>query len=324
MITFFTTAKPFLGHSGIIQRNALQSWKRLHPDVEVILLGDEEGAADVSRELGLHHEPEIARDRAGLPYMNCMFDRAEEIARHDNLCYANCDIILTADFLGALGRVRAVRSEFLIVGRRWDTNIVQPLDFSNLRWQEEVRELSSKANDQRDGWWIDYFLFSRRLLYKQIPGFVVGRPRWDNWLIWKALDSGADVIDASAVVRAIHQNHGYASHPHGREGVWRDESSQRNLALAGGWRHQCTILDATTKLKPDGLKPNRARRWYAAKRTWQLIYGNTKRVLTYNLWLPGWHFCLGMTRPIRARLGLRSKLSGQSTEKDPPQVRTLP
>src|ERR1039457_6027675 len=124
MLTLFTTAKPFLGHSGIIQRNALQSWKLLHPDVEVILFGDEEGAADVSRELGLHHEPEIARDRAGLPYMNCMFDRAEEIARHDNLCYANCDIILTSDLLEALGRVRAVRSEFLIVGRRWDTDVV--------------------------------------------------------------------------------------------------------------------------------------------------------------------------------------------------------
>jgi hypothetical protein len=48
MLTFFTTAKPFVGHSGIIQRNALRSWKLLDPDVEVILFGDEEGAAEVS------------------------------------------------------------------------------------------------------------------------------------------------------------------------------------------------------------------------------------------------------------------------------------
>jgi hypothetical protein len=34
MITIFTTAKPFLGHSGIIQRNALQSWTLLHPETE--------------------------------------------------------------------------------------------------------------------------------------------------------------------------------------------------------------------------------------------------------------------------------------------------
>jgi hypothetical protein len=28
---FFTTAKPFVGHSGVIQRNALKSWKLWHP-----------------------------------------------------------------------------------------------------------------------------------------------------------------------------------------------------------------------------------------------------------------------------------------------------
>jgi hypothetical protein len=31
MLTFFTTAKPFRGHHGIIQRNALKSWTLLHP-----------------------------------------------------------------------------------------------------------------------------------------------------------------------------------------------------------------------------------------------------------------------------------------------------
>jgi hypothetical protein len=31
MLTLFTTAKPFLGHTSIIQRNALKSWTLLHP-----------------------------------------------------------------------------------------------------------------------------------------------------------------------------------------------------------------------------------------------------------------------------------------------------
>ena len=48
MLTFFTTAKPFKGHSAIIQRNALKSWTLLDPDIEVILFGDEEGAAEVA------------------------------------------------------------------------------------------------------------------------------------------------------------------------------------------------------------------------------------------------------------------------------------
>src|SRR6266567_7426313 len=89
MITFFTTAKPFRGHDGIIQRNALQSWKLLHPDVEVILFGDDEGAAEVCSELGLRHEPYVERHESGMKYLNYMFERAQTMALHDFLCYYN-------------------------------------------------------------------------------------------------------------------------------------------------------------------------------------------------------------------------------------------
>ena len=98
MLTFFTTAKPFQGHSAIIQRNALRSWTRLGLDVEVILFGDEPGAAEVCAELGLRHEPYVERHESGMKYLNYMFERAQQIARHDYLCYSNCDIILMNDF----------------------------------------------------------------------------------------------------------------------------------------------------------------------------------------------------------------------------------
>ena len=92
-------------------------------------------------------------------------------------------------------------------------------------------------------------------------------------------------------------------HPKGRDGVWADESSQRKSPLAGGTPHLCNIDDATDRLMGGGIKPNWARHWYAIKRNLNTI----TRALTFNVWLPVWHFCLGTTRPIRARLGLRSK-----------------
>ncbi len=61
MLTLFSTPKPFRGHINIIQRNALESWRRLDPDAEIILFGDDEGAAEVCRELGLRHEPKVLR-----------------------------------------------------------------------------------------------------------------------------------------------------------------------------------------------------------------------------------------------------------------------
>src|SRR5882762_10409900 len=87
---FIYNGEAFAGHSGVIQRNALTSWTRLHADVEVILFGDDAGAAEIARELGLRHEPHVERNRFGTKRIDYMFARAQEIARHDVLCYSNC------------------------------------------------------------------------------------------------------------------------------------------------------------------------------------------------------------------------------------------
>ena len=113
MLTFFTTAKPLLGHNGVIQRNALKSWTRLHPGVEVILFGDEKGAVEAAKELGLRHEPHVARNEFGTKRLDFMFRRAQTIARHDLLCCINCDILLMRDFFDALKGVRERHWHFL-------------------------------------------------------------------------------------------------------------------------------------------------------------------------------------------------------------------
>src|SRR5690348_16180649 len=102
MLTLFTTAKPFVGHSAIIQRNALKSWTLLHPNVEVILFGDDLGAAETARELKLRHEPFVRRSERGSKRLDYMFSTARAIAHHDILCYVNCDIILMDDFFARI------------------------------------------------------------------------------------------------------------------------------------------------------------------------------------------------------------------------------
>lgn len=59
MITIFSTPKPFRGHFEIIQRNAIQSWLRLRPGCEIILLGNDEGTA----EFNLRHVAEWTNDK---------------------------------------------------------------------------------------------------------------------------------------------------------------------------------------------------------------------------------------------------------------------
>src|SRR5438067_1262389 len=98
MLTIFSTPKPFRGHVKITQYNALRSWTLLDPKIEIILFGDEEGAQEAAREFGLRHEPSVRRSEKGTKYLGYLFDRAQEVSRHDVLCYVNCDIILMSDF----------------------------------------------------------------------------------------------------------------------------------------------------------------------------------------------------------------------------------
>src|ERR1700686_122953 len=102
MLMIFATPKPFEGHIDVIQRNAIESWTLLHPDCEVILFGDEPGTAEISRELGIRHIPDVRRSEFGTKRLDYMFARAQESARNDLLCYSNCDIILTQSFRDAV------------------------------------------------------------------------------------------------------------------------------------------------------------------------------------------------------------------------------
>jgi hypothetical protein len=300
MLTIFTTAKPFKGHSAIIQRNALQSWKLLHPDAEIILFGDDEGAGEICAELGLRHEPDVVPNEDGTKSLRSIFGRAQEIACHDLLCYSNCDMILTSDFLRALESVSRWQQKFFMVGRRWDLDVTQPMDFSQATWQRELVERARREGFQRLFYNIDYFSF-RRGLYKQIPDLVIGRHWWDQWLVWSAAHLGASVVDVSDVVGAVHQNHDYSYHPQGITGVWNDDRTQANFQQAGGWECLHTIEDAKYRLTSQGIRPNRGYWLAPAKRRLRRVNRTVRAFMRTRLWHP----LLDKTRSLRHALGLR-------------------
>ena len=244
MLTLFTTAKPFVGHVGVTQRNALKSWTLLHSDVEVILFGDEEGVAEVCAELGLVHQCRVARHDSGMKYLNYMFERAQTVGRHDYLCYSNCDMILMSDFYNAFKRTLGWRKRFLLIGQRRDTDITLPVDFDEPNWARRLRETALADGFVHYPRAVDFLLYPKGL-YDTVPPFVVGRDYWDHWLVWKALSRRVPVIDCSAAVVAVHQNHGYAYHPLGKGGTNDDDLARRNKALAGNGKQLRFLVDVT-------------------------------------------------------------------------------
>jgi hypothetical protein len=267
MLTLFAIPKHFRGHFATIQRNALLSWTRLTPRPDIFLFGDEEGAAEISREMGLRHFPEVARNEFGTPRIDDFFAQAEKHASTPLLGYVNSDIILTDDFSASLDRVRTAREKFMIVGRRWDLDWDRPLDVSQAGWAESIRAQALRANCQRPGNYVDYFVYTRGVCDGLLP-LAIGRYTWDNYILWHARSRGAELVDVSAAVVAIHQNHDFSHHPQGITGVREGPERKRNREMAGGWWHLYTIEDATQILAADGLHPSHRHAWLMAKRLW--------------------------------------------------------
>jgi len=305
MLTFFTTAKAFRGHDGIIQRNALHSWKRLHPDVEVILFGDEEGVAEACADLELRHEPRVERHESGAKRLDYIFSRAQEISHDEYCCFVNCDIILMPDFVEAFERARAWRQQFLLVAQRWDTNITTPIDFADGQWFDKLRQFAEATAFRQDEFWIDLFLF-RRGQYLDMPPLLVGHCYWDSWMIWNALHKDVAVLDSTSFVMPIHQNHGY-NPAFGRvKGIPDDALSLHNLKLIGGLNRVRHIKSSTHRLdRGGGIHRRLSHR--LQHRLVRSFLGKLRNWVQYKVRLPIWHSLLKWTRPVRASLGLRSR-----------------
>jgi len=246
LITLFSAPKPFTDpHIAMIQRNAIKSWTLL-PDVEVILLGEEQGLAEAAKELGVKHIASVECNPNGVPLISSMFKLARENSNSELLCIINADMVLMPDFVEVARRSRTLRDKYVLLSQRWDYDITSPIDFAE-GWQSRLREDVRKQNQLHRPAGSDFFLFPKNC-YTNIPNFIIGRAGWDNWMIYKARKENWAVIDCTPSVMIVHQNHDYAHLPGGKPHYEHPETNE-NIRLAGGQANvRYTILDATHQL----------------------------------------------------------------------------
>lgn len=254
MITFFTAPKPFIGHVGIIQANALASWSRL-PGCQVVLCGDSEGIAEAASEFKAVHLPSVECNAFGTPLLSSIFTSVRRIASNELMTYVNGDIMLFADFLAAARHVH--QRNALLVGRRTNLDIHERLDDTAPDWEASLRSRALQQGVLAPASGIDYMTFRTDSPLTLLPPFAVGRPAWDNWIVGRARRLRMPIIDATDAVLALHQNHDYSHVPHSA-GAWEGPEATENRRLAG-WLPNGpflihTIDDATHLLTGKGLK----------------------------------------------------------------------
>jgi hypothetical protein len=245
-LTIFTAPKPFTNpHIATIQRNALQSWLHLGREVDVIMLGDETGMAEVAAELGVRHIREVKLSSYGTPLISSIFELARKAIDNPLLAYVNADILLLPDFMETARLVAEQAENFLVIGQRWDLEVEELLDFSP-GWETRLEAMVKAGGKLHVPAGSDYFIFPSHC-FTQVPDFAVGRSMWDNWMIYHALKSKWTTVDATEAVTVIHQNHDYSHLPGGLP-HYRQPETQNNVRLAGGKRRTMYISDANRRL----------------------------------------------------------------------------
>ena len=259
MLTLLTSTRAFRGHFGVIQRNALHSWTLLQPRPDILLFGNEEGAAEVSKEFGLRHVPEIATNEFGTPLVSEMVRIACREAAHPLVCYVAADNILTGQFQVGISHAMEWLDgrEFLLIGRRWDVVLNEPWDFTCPDWELRFQEYARAHGRQAGAGAMEYLLFPKAVDW-DMPPFAEGRAPWDGWLLYEARRRGYLTVDASAVITAYHQQHD-TSH-------WKEiggarihrvktEEFRANQRLRGSYTRQYNLYDAQWVLTSRGLEP---------------------------------------------------------------------
>ncbi|MHC4790384.1 MAG: FkbM family methyltransferase [Planctomycetota bacterium] len=252
VITIFAMPRPFNEAFALIQENAIRSWMQLNPRPEIILFGKDEGVAEFAKEYNLKHVPVVECNEYGTPLVSDLFEKAQAIAQNEICVYINSDIILLNDFTQAIQKVHNKFNQFLMIGRRWDLDVTEPIDFNDKNWQQNLITHTLQNGRYHAITGIDYFAFKKGL-WASIPPFALGRYAWDNWLVYSAIDTGQDVIDVSEVVSVVHQNHNFSNISAGRNTPHFRTECEQNLKLYSGAVIRGYTSDANWVLTPQGF-----------------------------------------------------------------------
>lgn len=256
MLTIFAVPKPFAGHIARIQRNAIASWLSLHPRCEVILFGDDEGTEACARDFGVGWIGDVAKSEYGTPLLDDVFRKAEEASSEPLICYVNADIIIPKSFTQAVSRLPF--KKYLMIGQRVDVDFGEDFNLADPDAEVQMHRLVSRRGSLHPPLGSDYFVFPTGSM-GTLPPFAVGRPGWDNWMIYRARKLHLPVVDVSQTVLVVHQNHDYAHVPGGDGGSYEGPEGADNLALMGSPEHVLTTEDATWALADAGLHRQRCR-----------------------------------------------------------------
>lgn len=158
-------------------------------------------------ELRLRHHSFIYK----MPLISEVLKRARMLARTKYLFYANVDNIILGDIEGAIEQAQKSTTEHHVFmsSRAIGVHTRRQYNFASDTDKAEFHSLQT-TEFWWPGWACEAFLFNRaNPLVDRMPPFLVGRIRWDNWLLqFAAMHNDVASIETTGYIRVYHLNHG--------------------------------------------------------------------------------------------------------------------
>ncbi|XP_029644780.1 uncharacterized protein LOC115218909 isoform X2 [Octopus sinensis] len=170
---------------------------------------------------------------------------------HDFYGYANADILFDESLINTLKSIKKKLPQnrpILIVGQRTNVKFTNSTYIVN---SYNIRKIAESGILMR-GIAIDYFITNRHFPWNQIFDFVIGRSRYDNWLIAFANSQNMTLIDATESLTAVHQ-----TTSDGNYAGWRHPNKYCNVAIIKANPPKFKMTWGSTVCAPYYTKRNR-------------------------------------------------------------------
>ncbi|XP_067651731.1 uncharacterized protein [Haliotis asinina] len=205
LLTMFTTW-PANDREHTVRNNTLKNWAKLKPHVRPVFFSCNMKEANDIIQHGWEVLPVSKTAALGVPVLKYMFLDAIRRFKSNFYAYSNGDILFDEGLINTLRTVVSAyfppTNPILITGQRTNVQNVTAAEAT------KMERLSTIAK-QRGKLFItlaeDYFITDSTFPWGKIPGIVIGRPAYDNWLVLNSCKHDHTVIDATATILAAHQ-----------------------------------------------------------------------------------------------------------------------
>eukprot|EP00889_Picochlorum_renovo_P000007 jgi/Picre1/27037/NNA_000007.t1 len=183
------------------------------------------------------HQHTCMHPEYGRPTVPCLLKDAITLTTTDYILFTNSDLVYL-NVVPAIDMVQgAFKENFALLGRRRDIDFQRECKMTSRKESFMSERILSAPGKLHDPYGIDYIVFPRNALtsvIQDMPDFLIGLWKWDNWIVDTCIHKGVNLVDATNVLHAIHL-----------------QSTKEDHRGRKGFDHNRDLYSAYYKLGPD-------------------------------------------------------------------------